>query len=131
MGTEKDAVATGDDEHVCVFVLRRTSAGLSEASIYPTSSHFVEYVPIHGSVDIDIMIHTSFRFEHGWLLNRFVFGHYYYYMDVFLSFPPVLAYNFRDGINKAQQRLTTTSQLELDANRWPVFYGCLQCVLRL
>jgi len=67
MSTESDAVA--DDEHVCVFVLYRTSAGLSEASIYPNSSHFVEYLPIHGSVDIDIMIHTSFRFEHGWLFN--------------------------------------------------------------
>ena len=41
MSTESDAVA--DDEHVCVFVLYRTSAGLSEASIYPNSSHFVEY----------------------------------------------------------------------------------------
>jgi len=35
MSTESDAVA--DDEHVCVFVLYRTSAGLSEASIYPNS----------------------------------------------------------------------------------------------
>ena len=50
-----------------MFLLHRTSAGLSKTSIYPTSSHFVEHVPIHGSVDIDITIRTSFRY--GWLFN--------------------------------------------------------------
>jgi len=47
----------------------------------------------------------------------------------FLLFSPILAYHFRDGINKAQQRLTTASQL--DANRRSVFYRDLQCVLQL